>query len=199
MRSNASRDPLRPLSVILPAMMSGIAGLCVVSIYLVHAASFSTNAALAPTFLIILSALGLSLCIAALLLRNGMIARLRGEISSLGAPASSEPVQTPGASATGPVPARELDARPNSSDPFRTPSAAAEYQQARIAANFVTLTLISGSLAEGFGLFGAVIYLITGDSYALVAPAIALFLIARLLPIRDRLARFTELVERSVA
>jgi hypothetical protein len=55
---------------------------------------------------------------------------------------------------------------------------------------FQSLTTIGSALAEGLGLFGAVIMLITGAWAALAAPAVALIVLALQLPSRDKLARF---------
>lgn len=44
------------------------------------------------------------------------------------------------------------------------------------------LRILGAAFAEGFGLFGNVIYLITGDALALIAPAIALVVLFRLMP-----------------
>ena len=60
--------------------------------------------------------------------------------------------------------------------------------------SYNTLTIIGGALAEGFGLFGAVVFLLTGSWPALAAPAIALVALAAVFPSRDRLNRFVTAV-----
>ena len=56
------------------------------------------------------------------------------------------------------------------------------------------LTIIGGALAEGFGLFGTVVFLLTGSWPALAAPAIALLALAAVFPSPDRLNRFVTAV-----
>ena len=56
------------------------------------------------------------------------------------------------------------------------------------------LTIIGGALAEGFGLFGTVVLLLTGSWPALAAPAIALLALAAVFPSPDRLNRFVTAV-----
>ncbi len=66
-----------------------------------------------------------------------------------------------------------------------------EIDPAELAPTFHTLTLIGAAMAEGFGLFGTVVLLITGQWAALAAPIIALIALAFLYPTERRLARFT--------
>lgn len=61
---------------------------------------------------------------------------------------------------------------------------------AELIGNFNSLTIIACALAEGLGLFGGVIMLITGAWASLAAPALALILLAFQLPSQDKLARF---------
>jgi len=56
------------------------------------------------------------------------------------------------------------------------------------------LTIIGGALAEGLGLFGTVVFLLTGSWPALAAPAIALLALAAVFPSPDRLNRFVTAV-----
>lgn len=52
------------------------------------------------------------------------------------------------------------------------------------------LTIIGVGMAEGWGLFGVVIHLVTGEKLALAVPAIALVLLVLRIPTRDRQAQF---------
>ncbi|MBN1491539.1 MAG: hypothetical protein JXA69_16625 [Phycisphaerae bacterium] len=52
------------------------------------------------------------------------------------------------------------------------------------------LTIIGAAMAEGWGLFGVVIHLVTGEKLALAVPAIALVLLVLRIPTRDRQAQF---------
>jgi hypothetical protein len=52
------------------------------------------------------------------------------------------------------------------------------------------LTIITGALAEGFGLFGTVVFLLTSAWLALAAPAITLIALAAAFPSSDRLNQF---------
>jgi hypothetical protein len=54
----------------------------------------------------------------------------------------------------------------------------------------VSLRIIAAAMAEGFGLFGIVIFLVTGTAIALAAPVLALVILTRLVPTRDRISRF---------
>ena len=47
---------------------------------------------------------------------------------------------------------------------------------------YTTRTLLRGALTEGWGLFGAVSYMITAEPWLLVAPLLAVLLLLRLLP-----------------
>lgn len=62
--------------------------------------------------------------------------------------------------------------------------------------HFFTATLIPAALAEGWGLFGAVILFLTGQWLAIAAPAIAIFIFAKLFNVRDGFERFKEEVGR---
>jgi F0F1-type ATP synthase membrane subunit c/vacuolar-type H+-ATPase subunit K len=59
---------------------------------------------------------------------------------------------------------------------------------------FLTLTILSGALAEGLGLFGAVIVLLTGKYEALAAPALAAVALLLVLPTPARFDRFKQSV-----
>jgi hypothetical protein len=65
---------------------------------------------------------------------------------------------------------------------------------AELLPSYSMLTIIGGALAEGFGLFGTVVFLLTGSWPALAAPAIALVVLAAAFPSRDRLNRFVTAV-----
>lgn len=54
-----------------------------------------------------------------------------------------------------------------------------------------TLTLIRSAMAEGWGLFGGVIALVTGSAMGLAAMVIALMPLATGFPTQDRLTQFT--------
>lgn len=60
----------------------------------------------------------------------------------------------------------------------------------RVFPAMATLTIIGGAMAEGFGLFGGVICLLTGNRAALAAPAIALVLLVLRVPTQDKLSAF---------
>jgi hypothetical protein len=66
----------------------------------------------------------------------------------------------------------------------------AEDSLGELIGKFNSLTIIASAMAEGLGLFGGVIVLITGAWTALAAPAIALIVLVLQLPSRDKLARF---------
>jgi hypothetical protein len=57
-----------------------------------------------------------------------------------------------------------------------------ERHTAQFLPPFTTLTIIAAAMAEGFGLFGAVIYMVTRHPLALAAPAIAVLLPAAVSP-----------------
>jgi hypothetical protein len=59
----------------------------------------------------------------------------------------------------------------------------------RVLPMLITVTIIGAAMAEGFGLFGAVLLLITGAYYFLAAPAIAILILLAHVPSRDRLER----------
>jgi hypothetical protein len=61
---------------------------------------------------------------------------------------------------------------------------------AELLPSYSMLTIIGAALAEGFGLFGTVVFLLTGSWPALAAPAIAFVVLAAAFPSRDRLNRF---------
>jgi F0F1-type ATP synthase membrane subunit c/vacuolar-type H+-ATPase subunit K len=66
----------------------------------------------------------------------------------------------------------------------------AEDPATELIGSFNSLTIIACALAEGLGLFGAVIMLITGAWAALAAPALALIVLTLQLPSEDKIARF---------
>lgn len=57
-----------------------------------------------------------------------------------------------------------------------------------------TLTLLGSALVEGFGLFGAVIFLLTRRHEALAAPALAIVLLVLRMPSREGYRRFRDAV-----
>ncbi len=59
---------------------------------------------------------------------------------------------------------------------------------------FTTLTILAGAMAEGFGLFGAVVFMVTGQPAALVAPAIAALFLTAVFPSEQRLRAFVATV-----
>lgn len=61
---------------------------------------------------------------------------------------------------------------------------------------YFTLTLIPAALAEGFGLFGAIVYLLSASPLALLAPVIGCMLIVALRPTRWKYDNFVESVSR---
>jgi hypothetical protein len=74
----------------------------------------------------------------------------------------------------------------------RTPSS--DDPAVELLPSYNMLTIIGGALAEGFGLFGTVVFLLTGSWPALAAPAIALVALAAVFPSQDRLNRFVTAV-----
>ena len=67
---------------------------------------------------------------------------------------------------------------------------AGQVQPTTLAPGLVTLRIIAAAMAEGFGLFGMVVFLVTGTAIALAAPVLALVILTRLVPTRDRISRF---------
>ncbi len=64
----------------------------------------------------------------------------------------------------------------------------------RIGEGFSTLTIIGGAMAEGLGLFGVVIYLISGNAWGLAAAGGALLAVLAQFPTRARIRSFTSAV-----
>lgn len=56
--------------------------------------------------------------------------------------------------------------------------------------------LIPAAMAEGTGLFGIVIYILTGAPAALIAPGLAIVLLALIFPTRDRIEQRITRLER---
>ncbi|UCG15081.1 MAG: hypothetical protein JSV19_07260 [Phycisphaerales bacterium] len=65
-----------------------------------------------------------------------------------------------------------------------------EDQTGKLVPILMTLTIIGAAMAEGVGLFGLVIYVITGTVWALIAPVVAILALVLQLPSRDKLNRF---------
>jgi len=78
----------------------------------------------------------------------------------------------------------------------RRDQALAEISAGNLPFELMTATLTAAALVEGFGLFGATVFLITRDVLALVAPVLSIMLLAGQLPTADG-AR--EQVERAAA
>lgn len=68
---------------------------------------------------------------------------------------------------------------------------AAEDAESRVMGTWSSLILIRSAMAEGLGLFGLAIVLVTGMRAALVAPVLALAFLAISLPSRQKLTQFT--------
>jgi hypothetical protein len=47
---------------------------------------------------------------------------------------------------------------------------------------FIRLRMIAAAMAESFGLFGIVVYLVSGSQLALAAPALSVFVLLRVQP-----------------
>lgn len=62
--------------------------------------------------------------------------------------------------------------------------------EGRMLPAMATLTLIGAAMAEGIGLFGVVAFLITGQTAALAAPAIALLVLVLRIPTQEKLSAF---------
>jgi len=67
---------------------------------------------------------------------------------------------------------------------------AAPFPIERVLKTIATLTIIGAAMAEGFGLFGAVLLLITDTRYFLAAPVIAIVILLMQVPSRDRVKRW---------
>lgn len=67
---------------------------------------------------------------------------------------------------------------------------AGQVQSATLATGLMNLRIIAAGMAEGFGLFGIVVFLVTGTAVALAAPVLALVILTRLVPTRDGISRF---------
>ncbi len=59
-----------------------------------------------------------------------------------------------------------------------------------LAEQMLALSLLGSAMLEGFGLYGGVVCMITGEWTALIAPAIAILGLILCLPTEDRFARF---------
>lgn len=55
---------------------------------------------------------------------------------------------------------------------------------------FVILTIIAGAMVEGLGLFGILIYLVSGKTLALLAPGVAIILLAAIFPSQEKARQF---------
>jgi hypothetical protein len=73
---------------------------------------------------------------------------------------------------------------------IREQQSSKEDPTAALLPTYSVVTIVSGALAEGFGLFGTVVFLLTGSWPALAAPVLALLALAAIFPSRDRLSRF---------
>ncbi len=58
---------------------------------------------------------------------------------------------------------------------------------ARVQGAYTTMTIIAAAMAEGIGLFGGIVCLITGRTIALAGPALAIALLIALFPTREKL------------
>jgi hypothetical protein len=81
-----------------------------------------------------------------------------------------------------------------------TRQAAAEWRQSgdesSIPQRFLALTIVRIALVEGAGLYGAVVYYLTGQPLTLAAPALSLLMMAFFWPSRGRLEAFVAEVMR---
>lgn len=64
-----------------------------------------------------------------------------------------------------------------------------EVTTAQLMPAITTVTIVTCAMAEGFGLFGLVVFLLTGSTPALPAPLIALIVLTFQFPTRDRVSR----------
>jgi len=62
---------------------------------------------------------------------------------------------------------------------------------ARVLAALRTLWLIGAAMAEGFGMFGAVVLLLSGNKVLLIAPLISVVLLLMVLPSRQKFDALT--------
>jgi len=68
----------------------------------------------------------------------------------------------------------------------------ADLRPENLLARFQALTIVGGALAELPALFGVVVFLLTRQPVALLAPVLGLGALALLFPSRDKFARFVE-------
>jgi hypothetical protein len=140
---------LRPLQMIILAMMVGILAFATVAVAVSR--QFGHEADLAPRLLLILAAVGLGELLVYRALRRAAIDKLRKALEQ---------------------------------DP------AGQIRPTTLAPGLMNLRIITAAMAEGFALFGIVVFLVTGTAVALAAPVIALVILTRLVPTRDRVSRF---------
>lgn len=69
----------------------------------------------------------------------------------------------------------------------RREGALMEARTERVPHELFTLILVGAALAEGVGLFGAVVYLLTANALAIAGPFVALVVLGYQVPTRDRL------------
>ena len=74
----------------------------------------------------------------------------------------------------------------------RKEEARAEVKKGLLPREIFAGSLIGAALAEGWGLFGAALYLISGDALTLIAPTIALLVIAMHVPSVEKAQRVFE-------
>jgi hypothetical protein len=73
----------------------------------------------------------------------------------------------------------------------------ADLRPEKLLPRFLALTIVSGALAELPSLFGVVVFLLTRQWAALLAPILGLAALVLLFPSRDKFARFAESAARS--
>ncbi len=70
-----------------------------------------------------------------------------------------------------------------------------EHQQTRaLAGAFATITIIGAAMVEGLGLFGAVIYMLTGNGCGLIAPGLAAVVLLVLFPTYGKVQELKSIV-----
>ena len=71
--------------------------------------------------------------------------------------------------------------------------ALAEVRHHQIPPELMGLAIVGGALTESVGIFGAVVFMLTGEWYALAAPAVAVILLGVQIPGKESLERLIRL------
>ncbi|TWT41890.1 hypothetical protein RAS1_30140 [Phycisphaerae bacterium RAS1] len=172
MKSDAAS--LRTLTIILLAMVAGIAVLSGVFLYLTPPGALIPKQSEHQLLLAILAGMALMETPVFFGVRSVKLADLQKRTAEAGAE-SQRPAATRISAAAA--------ARPATSP-------------VNLESEYFSLTLVAAALGEGFALFGAVLYLLTASPLALAAPAAGAAVILLMLPTRDKFERFADNVTR---